>query len=499
MREELRIVQKTPSAYDVTTRDVAAVFFRQRRLVLISFGVVLVGVLLYGALCPSYQAEMKIMLRKGRLDPVVTPSPTQSPQIEHNAVTEEDLNSEAELLTDDEILRTVVQNSGLSRSSWFSYLTGASREMDLARAVRRVARKLEVVPVRKSTLIDVRYASPDPKRSARVLESLESAYLQRHQQVGRPSGQFHFFEEQMQQSREALEQAEFQLMAFSHDKGVVSAAMERDIALQKASSLDTNQQDTLTSVVQTVHRIAALESKIKGSPERTTTLIRNSDNPQLMEKMKSTLLELQLRRTNLLTKFQPSYRPVQEVDEQIAQAKASIAAEERLPLREQTTELELNHEWAKAELMKSQVELTSLESRARANGVALSVYKGEARTLGDRAVQQEELLRNVKAAEEKYLLYANKREEARIGDALDEGGILNVAVVEHPLVPVLPQHSELAFGFIGMLLASLTSTTLAFCADRFNSTFRTSNEVIAYLGPLVVVSLPRGVRMQEET
>ena len=59
-------------------------------------------------------------------------------------------------------------------------------------------------------------------------------------------------------------------------------------------------------------------------------MIRNSDNPQLTEKMKSKLLELQLKRTELLTKFQPSYRLVQEVDLQIAETKTSIATERQV-------------------------------------------------------------------------------------------------------------------------------------------------------------------------
>src|SRR2546430_12547360 len=34
--------------------------------------------------------------------------------------------------------------------------------------------------------------------------------------------------------------------------------------------------------------------------------VRTSDNPQLMERMKSKLLELELKRTELLTKFEPT-------------------------------------------------------------------------------------------------------------------------------------------------------------------------------------------------
>src|SRR6266404_9226010 len=90
---------------------------------------------------------------------------------------------------------------------------------------------------------------------------------------------------------------------------------------------------------------------IRCQSELPTTVVRNADNPQLLEKMKSKLLELELKRTELLTKYEPTYRLVQEVDQQIAEAKASIAAEEQAPLRDQTTEPGPNHGWAKAELM----------------------------------------------------------------------------------------------------------------------------------------------------
>ena len=51
-------------------------------------------------------------------------------------------------------------------------------------------------------------------------------------------------------------------------------------------------------------------------------MVRNSDNPQLLEQLKSTLLNLELKRTDLLTKYEPTYRLVQEVDQQIADAKS---------------------------------------------------------------------------------------------------------------------------------------------------------------------------------
>ena len=57
----------------ITLRDVVAVLFRQRRLLTVSFvGILLLAIVLSGALSPSYKAEMKILVRHGRVDPVVT-------------------------------------------------------------------------------------------------------------------------------------------------------------------------------------------------------------------------------------------------------------------------------------------------------------------------------------------------------------------------------------------------------------------------------------------
>ena len=127
-------------------------------------------------------------------------------------------------------------------------------------------------------------------------------------------------------------------------------------------------------------------------------MIRNSDNPQLTEKMKSKLLELQLKRTELLTKFQPSYRLVQEIDQQIAETQSSILGEEHSPLRDETTNQEPNHEWAKSELIKAQVELGTLEAHGQATRVQVAGYREVAQRLGGDALRQGELLAELKVA-----------------------------------------------------------------------------------------------------
>ena len=490
MGEELTIIRKPATATSPTMRDLLAVLFRQRRLALVSFGAVFLAVLAYGVFAPSYQAHMNVLVRRERVDPLVTPVPTPSPMFQRDEITEEELNSQVELLRDDEVLRTVVQTAGLSAGPWYERFLGGSEDVRMARSVRRMASRLSVEPIRKTHLIQVTYSSSDPARAAAVLHALAHAYLARQQRVRRPSGEYEFFDQQVAQSRRGLLDAEFRLMDFSSDQGVVSAAQERDMALQRLSDAEANDRQTQVAMAETRQRIRGLQSKLQGLPERILTVIRNSDNPQLTEKMKSKLLELQLKRTELLTKFDPSYRLVQEVDQQIAETKASIATEEHSPLRDETTNQEPNHEWAKSELIKAQVELGTLEAHGQATRTQVAGYREVAQRLGKDALRQGELLGDLKAAEGNYLLYVNKREEARIEDALDQGGILNVVIADQPRTPALPARAGWVFGLIGVVLASTASTGLAFAADSLNQGFRTPDEVVAYLGTRVLASLP---------
>lgn len=492
MPEELRLVPKPIRTPSPTLRDLLAVIFRQRRLAVITFALALAAIMTYRLVAPSYQSEMKVLLRRGRVDPVVAPTPSQA-EFMRQGVTEEEVNSEVELLRDDEILRTVVQRAGLASEdgSWFWGLTRDNPEKRLARAVRRMSRRLTVEPIRKTALININYESSDPEQTARVLRSLADAYLERHHQVHRASGEFSFFDQQVTQSRHTLETAELQLAEFTRDQGVVSAPQERDMALQKLSDADADDRRTRVAQAEISERIRALQAKLNALPERTMTQMRNSDNPELMEKMKARLLELELQRTDLLIEFEPSYRLVKEVEQKIAQTKASIAGENGAPLRDQTSDLEPNHAWAKSELVKAEVEAKALGAHAAAESVLLTHYRDAAQQLGDQSIAQERLVHDLKAAEERYLLYVSKREEARIGDALDQGGILNVAIAEQPVVPELPKLSEVSFGLLGLVLAATASVSLAFVADYLSPAFRTPDEVVAFLRAPVLASLPQ--------
>jgi uncharacterized protein involved in exopolysaccharide biosynthesis len=106
------------------------------------------------------------------------------------------------------------------------------------------------------------------------------------------------------------------------------------------------------------------------------------------------------------------------------------------------------------------------------------------------SIDQQDLMRTAKADEDAYLLYLHKREEARIGDALDQQRILNVAIVEPPVVPALPNHTVLGYFLLAFGLSMAFSVGLGFTAEYFDPPIRTPAEAHRLLEVPVLAWLP---------
>ena len=226
---------------------------------------------------------------------------------------------------------------------------------------------------------------------------------------------------------------------------------------------------------------------------RITTQERISDNPMLLQQLKSTLLTLELKRTELLTKFAPDYLPVREVEKQIAQTQTAISAADQAPVHEQTTDSDPTYAWLREELAKNRTQLIALRARAQALAPVVETYRAKSRSLDQTGATQQDLVRAAKAAEENYLLYLQKQEEARIADALDRNRIVNVSIAEIATVPALPVHSPLFVMLLGALLAMMFSVGLAFVADYLDPSFRTPQELRNTLNIPVLAAVPREV------
>ena len=189
MNSEIELYAET-SHGAANLRELASVCFRHQRLILFTLCIVIATFILYVCVVPrTYQAETEILVKRGRADPVVTPDNNASPVLTTD-LSEEDLNSEVEILRSRDLLERVVMSCGLDHEPPHSVMSSFIRtvissvmqrfaisrpERAVALAVRRLDKKLKVEAIRKTNLVRVTYDSPDPQLAASVLRTLTNS------------------------------------------------------------------------------------------------------------------------------------------------------------------------------------------------------------------------------------------------------------------------------------------------------------------------------------
>jgi len=491
----------------VTLRDAVMPLFRRRRLALTVFLGIFAGAVLGGLLAPrEYEAEMKILVNHSRVDAAVTPDADAPPTAAVPEVSEEDLNSEVELLKSRDLLEQVVVTCGLASQDGTSFgrltrrirhifgVAESNQGVLVARSVQNLQNQLIVDPLKKTALIRVAYDARDPQQAAYVLQTLARLYEEKHAAVHRSPGTFSFFDQETNRYRTELAAAEARLTSFDTKEGVVAPAEQEQLMLQQLSQFEADLHADDASAYAARARSLALESRSNAIPERQTTQMRKVDNAQLLADLESTLLSLELKDREMLIKYAPSYPPVKEVEEQIADARRAIATAQQSPVEETTTDRVPAKDWLTTELAKADADRAQFEGQAAATERVVRRYQDAAEQLDQKGSMQEDLARDVKTAGDNYLLYVHKREEARISDALDSKRIVNVSIAEAATAPAFPI-GHLGWALVGGLFAAgISSVGTVYAADRLDPSFRNPEELRRYLDVKVLASIPDGTR-----
>src|SRR5581483_8460017 len=264
------VVQSGSRTLSFTLRDFVAMGFRRRRVMILSFIGILLGAIVAGLLWPKYQSETEILVRRERVDPVVT-AEVNSPMMMTPIITEEEMNSEVELINNFDVIRQAIIDSGFDKQhSMLEKVTDLLGKPDpdkrMAGLVEKVKSHLTVKVVAKTNMIKIDYTSRHPKVAAALLAALDNAYLKKHQEVHRPGGQYKFFDQEVAKAREGLNDAESRLKAFPRQAGVANPLLARDITIQKLNDFNESLGHTRAAIADSKQRLAGLEELKKSTP-----------------------------------------------------------------------------------------------------------------------------------------------------------------------------------------------------------------------------------------
>src|SRR5437660_1059180 len=246
-----------------TMRDFLAIGFRQRRLIINTFlGIVAVSAVTAFLLPKKYEAQMKILVRHERAEQVVSPE-RETPVQWRTEVSEEELQSEAELIRSKDLLGKVVVACNLQSLNTVPFWSKAEEndEQKIARAVIKLEKALTVQPIKLTNLISVSYKARDPQMAAKVLNSLASLYLEKHLAMHRAPGQYEFFYQQAEEYRKALKGAEEKLTSFSRDQGVVNPTLEKEMSVRKLAEFEAEKKAARAGAMSSLIRTYRAENE----------------------------------------------------------------------------------------------------------------------------------------------------------------------------------------------------------------------------------------------
>jgi uncharacterized protein involved in exopolysaccharide biosynthesis len=483
-----------------TLRDILSPVFRHRRLVLGSFCALLACTILFAWRWAShyYVARMQVVVEPTRSDPAITSAQNTSVP-SSKSISIDQISSEIALLRGQDMFRTIVVTCDLvpdvrwSPSDIFlSPDPDRKKAMNVEKAAMGVAGGVKVEAEKTSNVINVKYGrSGNPETPACVLQNLSKLYMAKHLLLRRPAGSSEFFAGQAEKYHRDLENVEMQLANFSRDEGVAAPDILRTNMAQQVVNSVASLYQTRQAIAADEQRLKEIARQLEVTPLRTSTQQISSPANGLLQELQNNLLVAQLKRTQLVAKYDPSYPLVQEADQEIAATEAAIAKAQDTKYLVQTTDRDPTHEFLREDMAKTQTDLAS--QRATAAAIAQSIDRMNLQMVNfdAKAVKQAALLREAKVDEGNYLLYASKREQERTSDALDEKRIADVAIAVPPVVPVLPAYGPFLVIFVGFVASLLVSVSSAFVADYLDPSFRTPKDVIEALNIPVLASVPR--------
>jgi uncharacterized protein involved in exopolysaccharide biosynthesis len=428
-------------------------------LVLAVFCVVFVPAVAWVWMTPaSYEAELKLFVKRERIQATADahrPEPVRE-------ATEFEVSSEIEVLRSRELLESVVERHGLADPKW----PGSERER-VATAVKRLEEGLRVGPIPKTNVISLRYANQDPAKAADVLNSLVALYLEKRTALQRNPEALEFFTEQVDQYAAELKEAQDALTEYMQRNEISLLDRQKEATLQRVGALEAELQEIGAQIEGAEKRVEILRQQGESQPKTVTSSSRSSVNTALIQYLKTTLIELQNQRTELLSRFQPDYRTVQEIDKKIADTQAALEREDRASVVDETESLNPLRQSIESEFFRTQSEIVSLRARQRDLQKKLAENHGRQRRLESVTTDHESLTRRVQMTEENYMLYQSRKEEARIANALDVQRFLHVSIFEPATPPALAlERHRPVLAFLGLLLASFASLGAALLGDR---------------------------------
>jgi len=463
----------TEHTQPASLRNILNVLFKRKRVILTFFITIVVLVTVGSFIMPKiYQAESKLLIEKEMdSDKALLFNMNLSQGLNNYDF----INSEIEILTSYPIASRVVEDFSSRLIENEQTLSDEEKNRVFEETVISFRKKIEIENPKSSTILVIRYENKDPVLASDIVNYFVDTYINFRSEISAESDNYKFLEEQMNLADQKLRGLEQSQADFKEQKDVGTPETQRNVLMNRMTEYEKSLTDVQTKRIGKEAKLEVFKSRLESGSMASIPSTESSDSPSRVDyiaKLRGQLLDMEIRREQLLQKFTPQYKEVIDLENQIATTRLKIEKEiEQIIEMEETAVRALR---AEEQILNRQIEK----------------IKKEIRNLAQKEYQYNQISRGIEDEREIYSMLLKQREEARLSLAKLEKGV-KINRISPAIVPTEPVKPKKMLNIIlAIFLGLFGGLGLAFFIEYFDHTISTPEELEKYVGIDALGSIP---------
>lgn len=429
----------------------------------------------------AYRSQAKLLLRVGResvkLDPTAS---TDGDKLNIMQTREHEMQTALGVMQSDTLIERIVDQVGeevvlsghlpggdadVSDESILSSLVGPAKAQlasidpipDRERAIRSLRKEISISAPSESSVVSIEYRAKSPEAAQKVVEAWLDQYISLHVKVNRTQGTHAFFEQQDATLKQQLDATREELRKLKSDANLVTIEGQQKLLESQLAALRTALLETEGELAGTESRVQEIQKLLTNEVSPNIEEVTAKAN-EAIDEMRAQLFEMETLEQDLRSKLKPGHPKLSAVTRQLEDLRAIFA--EQSTERDEVTRT-ANPAYQK--LLEEQL-LQKASARALENKKSTLLKKQlelqvEVAALNENEKAIQALANEVTILENRYAAHADKLEQARLDDVLEQQRITSVNVVQPASLerrPVTPDKKFCAiFGVFAAVLAAV--------------------------------------------
>lgn len=463
--------------------DIAAMLWAERILVLAVGGAICALGLVAALMAPkSYTARSELLVRLGE-EYVYQPTAAGGPGAGATPDMQTVVNAEMRMIGSGAVVRGAIESVGLATLYPEIAASSGSEARKLAAAERAFSQHLTVETAPLTPSIGLSFEHRNPEIAARALNALLDSYLE-HRRTVLVGGEYEALSQETADLGTRAATASGALAQFLTQHQIGDFDSELTALAARSGDIETQLLDAQTRRREAEARAASLRQRYQAEPAEIE-LYTESD-------ARRELVQAQLDREELLSRYQDDALPVREVDRRIAQLNQflaggdppSITRRGPNPVRQDVA---------------SQLYAMEAEARAqRGREVALTQQReevrGRIRTMQQLEPQFRQLQRERTILETSTQNFASRAEEARARSQMLGRATDNISPLERAGVPTQGKSLRWPIMIVTLLIAGIVALAAGLSRGLMRRSFPTPSSAARALDTPVLAVMPRALQ-----